>query len=79
MPCLELYINYDYELKSFSPNEKIGFAYGQKFVSSSNNIQKIEILMSVDRDLAKGLDWQGDLTFSIYELDPPTDRRSMGP
>ena len=75
----ELYIDYDYELFSFNPNASIGISYGQKFIAQSNNLQKVEVLMSVDKSLEKGTDWRGDLVFSIYELEDSQERRSSNP
>lgn len=53
---------------------------GQKFVATTNNIQKISLLLSV-RNITPGsendLEWQGDLIVSIYPLQSgvtyPTD------
>lgn len=75
----ELFISYDKESFSFEVDAPIGISFGQKFVSSSNNIQKFEILMSVDRSSQNNLDWQGDLVFSVYELEDASASRSANP
>jgi len=51
---------------------------GQKFQSTTNNIQKITLLLSVQNLIAPyGLNWTGDIVVSIYPLqvtlDCPTD------
>ena len=53
---------------------------GQKFLATTNNIQKVQFLLSVrNTDLGKEteLDWNGDLVISIYplqsDIDCPTD------
>jgi hypothetical protein len=55
--------------------------YGQKFLSEVDNLQRIDILMSVERDATRPagsqFDFSGDLVMSIHELssdiDCPTD------
>lgn len=63
-----------------SGKEKITFAkdgatsvvYGQKFLSSVNNLQKIDLLLSVERDesldLENQFDFSGDIVISVHEL-----------
>lgn len=54
---------------------------GQKFLATTDNIQKITLLLSVDKDSNVGVDdqfdWSGDMVVSIYDLqtevDCPTD------
>lgn len=54
---------------------------GQKFLASTNNIQKITLLLGVDKNTSVGVenqfDWTGDLVISLYGLqtsvDCPTD------
>lgn len=54
---------------------------GQKFLATTNNIQKVTLLLGVDRDVTSSIedqfDWTGDLVISIYALqttvDCPTD------
>lgn len=75
----ELFISYTKESFSFEVDAPIGISFGQKFVSSSNNIQKFEVLMSVDRSTQNGLDWQGDIVFSVYELEDSSASRSANP
>jgi hypothetical protein len=47
-------------------------AFGQKFLSKSDNIQKIDLLLSVQQDLTRPVgsqyDFSGDLVLSIYKL-----------
>ncbi|MDB2481598.1 hypothetical protein N9W84_00360 [bacterium] len=54
-------------------NGDISKKYGQKFISKSNNLQKIEILMSVPNDSTDGYDWSGELVMSVYELSTELD------
>lgn len=58
------------EIISFEKNANINIKYGQKFLSKNNNIQNVQVYMSVDKDttLADNYDWNGDLIFSLYEL-----------
>lgn len=53
---------------------------GQKFLATTNNIQKISLLLSVQNGIAgseNDLEWQGDIVVSIYSLQSsvrfPTD------
>lgn len=54
---------------------------GQKFQATTNNIQKITLLLGVDKNISASIetefDWTGDLVVSIYPLqttvDCPTD------
>lgn len=68
----ELFINSTYYKKTFDINGNLAISYGQKFILDSNNIQKVDLLLSVDRDSSRSsgneFDWEGDLIFSIYEL-----------
>lgn len=75
----ELFINYSMGSHTFDANGDIGVSFGQKFVSSSNNLQKVELLMSVDEDATNGVNWDGDLVFSLYELEASSDLRSSNP
>jgi len=47
-------------------------AYGQKFLSKANNIQKISLLLSVEKDesadAGKEYDFSGDIVLSIHKL-----------
>lgn len=69
------------EQVSFEKNGSTTVSYGQKFLSPVDNIQRIDLLMSVERDadLAEDnqLDYSGDLIIAIYELSTdsncPTD------
>jgi hypothetical protein len=57
---------------TFPSDGATSIAYGQKFLSETNNIQKIDLLLSVERDTSRPADSQfdfsGDLVLSIYEL-----------
>ena len=75
----ELFISYEKESFSFEVDAAIGISCGQKFIAYSNNIQKFELLLSVDRSQQNGLDWQGDLVFSVYELESPSLSGSSNP
>lgn len=65
----------------FEQNGLTSVSYGQKFLAKTNNIQRIDLLLSVQRDDSRdtGLefDFSGDLVISIHELasdvDCPTD------
>lgn len=54
---------------------------GQKFLAKANNIQKVTLLLGVDKDITVSVDtefdWTGDIIVSIYPLqttvDCPTD------
>jgi hypothetical protein len=55
--------------------EKLGatsISYGQKFLSNVNNLQKIDLLLSVERDedlpLDNQLDFSGNIVISIHQL-----------
>ena len=47
-------------------------AFGQKFLSKSNNIQRLDILLSVDRDdaapVGSEFDFSGEIVLSIHKL-----------
>lgn len=73
----DLYI--DLESKSQISFEKDGLtttAYGQKFLSKSNNLQRIDLLLSVERDddlpAGEEYSWSGDLVIGIYEISGTT-------
>ena len=57
---------------SFSANADSTISYGQKFLSYSNNIQRIDLLLAVIEDTSvpaeQKFDWSGDLVISIHEL-----------
>ncbi len=77
----EIYLDFTgIEEVTFEKDGDVTVAYGQKFLSKANNLQKIELLLSVEEDTEEegsGLNWSGDLVLSIYELateiDCPTD------
>lgn len=66
---------------TLAANDSTAVSYGQKFLAKCNNIQKIDLLLSVEKDetAAIGLeyDWSGELVLSVHELasdvDCPTD------
>lgn len=47
-------------------------SYGQKFLSKSNNLQRIDLVLSVERDddqpEGEEFDWTGDLVLGIHEI-----------
>jgi|10_taG_2_1085330.scaffolds.fasta_scaffold00060_27 hypothetical protein len=61
------------EIAKNNPTKKIG----QKFYLTANNIQKISILMAVERDAAavagSEYDWSGSLTLSLHPLQTSLD------
>ena len=59
---------------SFEKNGDVAKSFGQKFISNSNNLQKVEFLISVDKDSVDNYDWSGDLVVSIYELSTELDK-----
>ena len=63
------------ETLTLEKNSNINKKFGQKFLSNNNNIQKIELYLSVEEDssLVDPLDWSGDLVFSIYPLSTLVD------
>lgn len=56
----------------FEKNGATSISYGQKFLAKTNNIQKIDLLLSVirdeERDTGEQFDFSGDLVVSIHEL-----------
>lgn len=78
----EIYLDFEgLEDITFEEGGDVTVAYGQKFLSKTNNLQKIDLLLSVENntegELEDNFDWSGDLVLSIYELsteiDCPTD------
>jgi hypothetical protein len=78
----DLYIELDgKEEITFPEDGESTISYGQKFLAHTNNIQRVDILLSVEQDLGKPIgsqfDFSGDLVISIHELstevDCPTD------
>ncbi len=75
---LNIYVGYN-EKKQLDAND-ISTRYGQKFLSKSNNIQKVRLLLGVDAVAGPEADrfaWSGDVIVSIHELQTsvscPTD------
>jgi len=60
------------QLVSFDKNGSVTKSYGQKFLSKANNLQKIDLLLSIDKDTSLPIDEQynfsGELTLSIHSL-----------
>ena len=68
----------DFETKQellLRKNDDINIKYGQKFLSKNNNIQKVDIYLSVEADstLSDPYEWAGELIFSLYELSTEVD------
>jgi hypothetical protein len=56
----------------FESDADTTLSYGQKFLSRSNNIQRIDLLLSAEEDetadSGSEFNWSGDLVISIHEL-----------
>lgn len=66
---LNIYIGYR-DNKSILKND-VSTQVGQKFLAKTNNIQKIQLLLSVentDPGMSADLAWHGDLLVSVYSL-----------
>lgn len=77
----DLYFELDPALiVSFEKNGSVTKSYGQKFLSKTNNLQKVDFLLSVDADTSLPIDNQfdfsGDLTLSVHKLQTDTNCRS---
>lgn len=61
---------------SFPKDGDTTTAYGQKFLSKSNNLQRIDLLLSVERDddqpAGEEFSWSGDLVLGIHEISGTT-------
>ena len=72
----DLYLEFTSDKIALAKNGDTAVEYGQKFLSKTNNIQKIDILLSVekdeDRDIGKEYDFSGDIVVSIYKLSTET-------
>lgn len=69
----EFYLDFDgKEQVTFDVDGAVVTSYGQKFLSKANNLQRIDLLLSVvrdeDADLEDQLNWSGDLVVSVHEL-----------
>lgn len=69
----DLYIELDGKEKlAFDVNSAASTAYGQKFLSKTDNIQRVDLLLSVEGDDSLGVgheyDFSGELVVSIHEL-----------
>ena len=67
----EIYYDFEYDYEQLSAGDNISNAVGQKFLSSTNNIQSIDVLLS----LSNSGDWSGDLVFSIKKLSSSSNSR----
>jgi len=68
-----LFIDLDSKEKiSFQKNEALTKSFGQKFLSKTNNIQKIDLLLSIDRDttlpLDEQFDWSGQIIVGVHKV-----------
>jgi hypothetical protein len=69
----DLYIELEGSEKlKFEKSGLVSISYGQKFLSKVNNIQRVDLLLSVEGDttlpLENKFDFSGDLVVSIHEL-----------
>lgn len=74
----DIYLDFDgIEQVTLAKDGDVTVAYGQKFLSKTNNIQKVDMLLSVQQDTSQPLgneyDFAGDLVLSIYELATEVD------
>ncbi len=62
---------------SFEKNGNVTKSFGQKFLSEGNNLQRIDLLLSVDTDSSlpvdEQLDFSGELVLSIHKLQTDTN------
>ena len=60
------------QLVSFDKNGSVTKSYGQKFLSKANNLQKVDFLLSINKDtslpIEEQYDFSGELTLSIHKL-----------
>lgn len=68
-----LFIDLDSKEKiKFLKNENLTKSFGQKFLAKTNNIQRVDILLSVEKDttlpLANQFDWSGQLIVGIHKV-----------
>ena len=65
---------------SFDKNGSVTKSYGQKFLSKTNNLQRVDFLLSVDLDeslpVENQFDFSGELTLSVHKLQTETNCRS---
>lgn len=66
----------DSKIVSFEKNGSVTVSYGQKFLARTNNIQRVDVLLSVDQDTSLDINEQynfsGELVFSIHKLSTET-------
>jgi hypothetical protein len=66
----------DAKVSSFQKNGSVTVSYGQKFLAKTSNLQRIDLLMSINQDtslpIANQYDFSGDLVLSIHKLSTET-------
>jgi hypothetical protein len=67
----EVFRDFSFRKESFLTTDNVGNAIGQKFLSNTDNIQSISVLISKENSG----DWSGDLVFSIYDLQTTSSSR----
>ena len=50
------------------PINSVGLIIGEKFQATTNNIQRVSVLLSITHDLVNNYDWSGDLVLGIRAL-----------
>lgn len=68
----EVYYDFSYEYEELSASGNISDVVGQKFISGTNNIQSISLMMSIETDSF----WSGDIVFSLHKLSKSSNSRS---
>ena len=73
----DIYFDDEAKEELFFPKDgSTTIAYGQKFLSRTNNLQRIDLLIAVERDdeQASGeeFDWSGDLVLGVHEISGST-------
>jgi hypothetical protein len=67
-------------IASFEKNGSVTKSYGQKFLSKANNLQKIDLLLSVTQDTSLPIneqyDFSGELTISVHRLQTEVNCRT---
>jgi hypothetical protein len=68
------------QIVSFDKNGSVTKSYGQKFLSKANNLQKIDLLLSIDQDTLlpanEQYDFSGELTLSVHKLQTEVNCRT---
>lgn len=73
----ELYFDLEaQEQMPFTKNGSTAIAYGQKFLAKTDNLQRVDVLLSVAEDTSRSageeFDWSGDLVLGIYKISGAT-------